>query len=201
MRQKNPELMDRIVTYADEFYMEKGRSPYITEISVALGVHKSQVARYLSHLDEKGVVEYRRGVLKTPMMMKIAPSTYTGIVGSIPCGEPDMRTSEDVDELVSLPVSIFGQGELYILRATGNSMIEAGIDDGDLVVVRKTEHAEIGDIVAAITDEDESTLKRLAISNGRRVLHPENKTMKDILKPFKIQGVAIYVMKKIGTIQ
>ena len=79
-------------------------------------------------------------------------------------------------------------------------MINAGIDDGDLVVIRKTTTADIGDIVVAITKNRENTLKRLAIVDGKRVLHPENDQMQDICTQFSIQGVAIYVLKKVGKI-
>lgn len=200
MRTKNQALMDRIIQYTDDYYVKNGHSPNITEIADALKVNKSQIHRYLIYMEEQGTVEYSRGMIKTPMIMKIGPSNYTGIVGSIPCGQPDERVSEVVEEYVSLPVSLFGNGELYILRANGDSMIEAGIDHGDLVVVRKTDDANIGDIVAAVTPSGETTLKRLKVLDGRRVLHPENSSMSDILTPFRIQGVAIYVMKKVGCI-
>ena len=200
MRTKNHELMDRIVEYVDDYYKLNGRSPYTTEIAVALGVNKSQVHRYLVDLDGKGIIEYRRSSIKTPNMLKIVPANYTGIVGSIPCGRPDEPITEPIEEYVGLPVSIFGHGELYILRACGESMIDAGIDDGDLVVVRRTDYADVGEIVAARTREDECTLKRIAMRNGKRVLHPENKDMADILVPFSVQGIAVYVLKKIGKV-
>ena len=200
MRQKNPELMEQIIKYVDHFYEANGRSPNIAEIASALKVNRSQVHRYLVFLEEKGLVEYSRDAIKTETMMKMARSNVTSIVGTIPCGPPDVRYPELVDEFVSLPVTIFGEGNLYILRAQGDSMIEAGIDDGDLVVVRAAETANVGDIIAALTIDQESTLKRLIEVEGKRALHPENPTMEDIDTPFQIQGVAIYVMKKIGSI-
>lgn len=201
MRQKNQELMNQIIAYVDEFFLAQGRSPYITEIAAALKVNKSQIHRYLIYLEEQGIVEYNHADIKTPIIKKVSPANYTGVVGSIPCGIPDERQEEDIEELVSLPVSLFGNGELYILRANGDSMINAGIDDGDLVVVRKTSTADIGDIVVAITNIHENTLKRLSVIEGQRVLHPENDQMEDIYTPFSIQGVAIYVLKQVGKIQ
>lgn len=201
MRQKNQELMNQILAYIDKFFLAEGRSPYITEIAAALKVNKSQVHRYLIYLEEQGIVEYNHADIKTPTIKKVSPANYTGVVGSIPCGIPDERQEESIEELVSLPVSLFGNGELYILRADGDSMINAGIDDGDLVVVRKTSTADIGDIVVAITNNHENTLKRLAVVDSKRVLHPENDQMQDIYTPFSIQGVAIYVMKQVGKIQ
>ena len=200
MRQKNQELMNKIIEYIDDFFLSEGRSPYITEIAAALKVNKSQVHRYLIYLEEQGIVEYGHADIKTPIIKKVSPSNYTGVVGSIPCGIPDERQEEYIEELVSLPVSLFGNGELYILRAKGDSMINAGIDHGDLVVVRKTTKADIGDIVVAITNTHENTLKRLAVVDGKTVLHPENDQMQDIYTSFSIQGVAIYVLKQVGKI-
>lgn len=87
----------------------------------------------------------------------------------------------------------------FILRASGQSMIEAGIDDGDLVVVRKQVEANEGDIVVALVD-NQNTLKRYYRDNANKkiILHPENKTMKDIIvDDCYIQGVACHIIKKI----
>lgn len=85
------------------------------------------------------------------------------------------------------------------MRASGQSMIEAGIDDGDLVVVRKQVEANEGDIVVALVD-NQNTLKRYYRDNANKkvILHPENKTMKDIIvDDCYIQGVACHIIKKI----
>ena len=107
---------------------------------------------------------------------------------------------EYVEDYVPLPVSIFGRGELYILRASGDSMIDAGISDGDLVVVRKTTEAHDGDIVVALTEETGTTLKRLRhdMDSGRVILHPENPSMQDMLfDSIAVQGVAVKVIKNL----
>ena len=96
-----------------------------------------------------------------------------------------------------LPVALFGQGDFFILRTSGNSMIEAGIEPGDLVVVRKQNTAEEGDIVVALVD-NETTLKRFYRDKKHRCirLHPENSRMKDIhVQDCTIQGVAQNVIK------
>ena len=105
-----------------------------------------------------------------------------------------------MEEYVPLPVSIFGRGELYILRASGDSMIGAGISDGDLVVVRRTTEANDGDIVVALTEETGTTLKRLLHEKGtgRVILHPENPSMQDMaFESIAVQGVAVKVIKNI----
>ena len=118
------------------------------------------------------------------------------VVGDISCGLPNIA-EEHIEEYVSLPESMFGSGEFYILRARGESMIEAGIDPGDLVVIRKQETAENGQIAVVLVD-DEATLKRFYIEDNRVRLHPENSEMKDIyVDHCIIQGVAVKVIKDI----
>ena len=95
---------------------------------------------------------------------------------------------------MNLPESLFGQGTFYILRASGCSMTEAGIDDGDLGVIREQNTAEDGQIVVALVD-DEATLKRFFHEGDRIRLHPENPRMKDIfVTDCRIQGVAVKVI-------
>ena len=91
-------------------------------------------------------------------------------------------------------------GSYYALRAKGDSMEDAGIFEGDLVIVRKTYTAKMGDIVVALSNHHENTLKRLVFDSelGRPVLHPENKKYKDISpEEIEIQGVAVHVIKSL----
>ena len=121
------------------------------------------------------------------------------IVGSIPCGTPDERDAQ-VEEYLPLSVSFFGKGNFYALRASGNSMIDAQIDDGDLIIIREQQTAEIGDIVVALTDEDKNTLKRLCFDNEQQsyYLHPENKEMEDIyVSSLRVQGVVTHIIKTV----
>ena len=103
------------------------------------------------------------------------------VVGSVSCG-PLTFAEENIEEYIKLPTSLLGHGKFFILRASGQSMIGAGIEDGDLVVVRQQETAEPGQIVVALV-EDEVTLKRFFPDpqNGCIRLHPENRRMKDII--------------------
>jgi repressor LexA len=103
------------------------------------------------------------------------------IVGCVTAGAPILAT-ENIEEYVSLPQAMLGEGEHYILSVRGESMIEAGIMDGDFVVVRKQPHALNGDIVVAMI-EDEATVKRFYRENGVFRLQPENSTMKPIIVP------------------
>ena len=113
-----------------------------------------------------------------------------------------LRTEQEelVEEYFPLPTAIFGQGDFFILRASGDSMIEAGIESGDLVVIQRNQVAEEGDIVAALIENRESTLKTLRYDRPNRctILHPENKALDDIrTTDCQIQGVAVNVIKSL----
>ena len=87
---------------------------------------------------------------------------------------------------------------VFALRASGSSMVDAQIDDGDLVIIRQQHTAQVGEIVVALTDEDKNTLKRLLYDDDRQsyYLHPENKDMEDIyVSGLRVQGVATHVIK------
>lgn len=199
MRSKSPELMSQICKYAEQYYLQNGNSPSTTKIAEAVGISRGTAYKYLVEMDERGMIKYDGKDIQTPVTKKVNKDiSQTAIVGSIPCGTPEYE-EENVEEYVSLPNAIFGKGDFFILRASGNSMIEAGIDDGDLVVIRKQVSAEEGDIVVALVD-NQNTLKRFYRDeeNKKIILHPENKNMKDIVvDECYIQGVACHVIKSL----
>lgn len=200
MRSKSTELMLRIKEYIENYFSKYSSTPTVREIASAMKIAVSTAHRYLVAMTEREMIYYENGVLSTPKIKMMNPEfSPAAIVGSIPCGTPDEREAQ-VEEYIPLSVSFFGKGDFYALRASGNSMIEAQIDDGDLVIIREQQTAEIGDIVVALTDEDKNTLKRLCFDNEqqRYYLHPENKEMEDIyVSSLRVQGVATYVIKAI----
>lgn len=199
MRSKSPELMDKILKYAEQYYLNNGHSPATSVIANALDISKATVYRYLVEMNDKGMLEYDGLEIHTAVTRKLNnENNRTAIVGSIPCGTPEYE-EENIEEYVSLPTAIFGKGDFFILKASGQSMIEAGIDDGDLVVVRKQIYADDGDIVVALVD-NQNTLKRFYRDdkNKKIILHPENKKMKDIVvDECYIQGIACHIIKAI----
>jgi len=201
MRRKDPALMNKIRDYAEKFYLERGRAPSSAEIGAAVGVSKATAYRYLLDMARRGMVEYRAGVLSTEKTRRASLRACPARVflEGIPCGEPEQVDSA-VDEVVPLPEALFGGGELYVLRARGDSMIGAGIEDGDLVVVDAGADAGEGDIVVAMNGEGENTLKTLRRTpGGRYFLHPENPALRDIyVSELAVQGVARFVIKKLG---
>ena len=191
--------MKEICEYAEQYYLQNGQSPSTTKIAEAVGVSRGTAYKYLVAMNDNGMIEYDGQDIQTPVTKKLNKDTsQTAIVGSVPCGSPQYE-EENIEEYISLPTAIFGKGDFFILRASGQSMIEAGIDDGDLVVVKKQVEANDGDIVVALVD-NQNTLKRYFRDdeNKKIILHPENKKMKDIIvDECCIQGVACHIIKEL----
>lgn len=198
MRSKNPELMQKIKAFAEDYYEEYGETPSNKAIADAMGIGRSTVYYYLVEMAKRNIISYIDGIISSEKIEKfMQPVNHAGLVGAIPCGEPD-ECEAMIEEYIPLPVSIFGDGDFYVLRASGDSMIEAGIDSGDLIIIRKQATAEIGDIVVALTDGHQNTLKRLEYDDDREryYLHPENPEYDDIyVDDLQIQGVARHVIK------
>lgn len=199
MRYKDPKLMQRIKDFADDYYAEEGRFPSTTEIGKAVGVSRGTAYRYLVEMDERGLISYDGSEILTEKIERLRSTQIAEVyTGAIPCGTPE-SVEPMVDDYVSLPTSIFGSGEMYVLRTRGDSMIEAGIDEGDFVVVKKQRTAQIGEIVVALHN-NENTLKTLGFNKetNRYILHPENASLKDIeVDDLTIQGVAKFVIKSL----
>ena len=199
MRSKSRDLMEKIKSFAEQYSVDNlGRTPSTREIGLALGINKATAYRYLVAMRDLGMVEYEDGSIMTEKIRKVNTAQVgMPIAGTIPCGSPEQE-EETIEEYISLPCSVIGTGEFFILRAVGDSMVDAGIDDGDLVIVRKQTEANTGDIVAALVDGG-STLKRLFYDkHNRPYLHPENREAgyPDIVgTELSIQGVAVYTLK------
>lgn len=197
MRYRRGELEKRIKEFAENFYSEKNRSPSMSEIAKAMNISKDTVHRYVHMMNDKGEIKYDGRTILTKKLANQAATVRAGIFdGSIPCGPPEVIEAS-VSEYVNLPIAIFGKKNYYIIRTTGESMINAGIESGDMVVVEETHEPEYGKIVVALHD-NENTLKRLRYDEKRNcpVLIPENDHMDSIyVDKLEIQGVARFVIK------
>lgn len=200
MRSKDPALMRKIREFVDQYYRENRIAPSTQAVGAAVGVTKQTAYRYLLEMSEQGLLEYNGGIKSSPQIAKCKTGYISvPVVGSIRCGDPETE-EEQVEEYVSLPESIFGKGKFYLVRAKGDSMVDAGIDDGDLVLIELRHEASKGDIVVALDPEGENTLKRyegkakdgylLAFMNETQ--YP-GKTLK--VKSFIVQGIARHVIK------
>ena len=200
MRHRDTELMRRIREFSEKFFIEHGRSPSTSEIGAVMSMNKTTVHRYLVEMAEKGMIDYDGKTITTHKTAIAEHGVTTARVyrEAIPCGAPEIIEAA-VDQFVQLPSIIFGSGNLFIIPAHGDSMIEAGIDDGDMVVVDADREASIGDKVVALDGEGQSTLKTLHYDKeqSRYFLHPENCKLKDIyVDELTIQGVVRFIIKK-----
>ena len=119
MRSRNQIMMRQMEEFVDDYYMTHHTAPKLQEIADNFHTVKSTVSRYLTEMAERGRVEYKDGVVSTSKTRKFDTEVMNiGIVGSVSCGIP-MLQEEYVEEYVTLPVSLFGKGEFYIVRANG----------------------------------------------------------------------------------
>ena len=195
MRSKDKTLMAAIEKFVSAYTDSNGISPTMQEVADGVGSSKATVQRYIAQLCEEGILDYSGYRTMTSTKTKAA-AIRVPVLGTIACGIPKFA-EENIEEYVRLPVALFGKGNFFILRAYGDSMIEAGIDNGDLVLIRQQNYADEGQIVVALM-EDEATLKRFypEPKKHRIRLHPENSRMDDIyVDNCEIQGVAVKVLK------
>ena len=198
MRHKNEEYFALLENFINEYTIENERSPSNRDMASGTGLSTATVSRYLQYMREQGMLDYdgQRNIRTLRQQKMSGTMVEVPILGTIACGIPNLA-EENIEEYVQLPVSVFGKGNFYLLHANGESMIDAGIEDGDLVLVSKQNYADEGQIVVALID-DEATLKRYypEPQKHRVRLHPENKTMEDIyVENCIIQGVAVKVLK------
>jgi repressor LexA len=160
MRTKDQGTLGKILKFVNKYYQENRVAPTISEVAAGVGVARSTTHRYIQELSDRDLLDYGRGILSAPESAKMKTAYIAApLVGSIYCGSPE-EEEENVEEYVSLPVSLFGKGDFYILRAKGDSMVDAGIAEGDLLVIERNCPASEGDIVVALDQEQQNTLKR-----------------------------------------
>lgn len=202
MRSKSEKLMNEIIDYIDECYFDYNYTPTMQEIADNVGLNKSNVCRYLQEMSKKGLVDMSdsRCAIKTVRIKKmLGDFRRVPIVGEIACGTP-MFAEENIESYLTVSGSFLGPGSYFALRARGDSMINADIYEGDLVIVRQQNTAEQGQIVVALID-DSTTLKRFYRDDAHHKvrLHPENDEMKDMyFDDINIQGVVKKVVKDVG---
>lgn len=192
---------DEIEAFISDYRREHGISPTMQEIADGIGIAKATVFHHLKNMETSGrliSVGGKRSYLTKAPLIEMPEDNVVPIVGRIACGSP-ILAQEDVEGYVRLPERIFGSGTFFLLRAKGDSMIDAGIDSGDLVLIRQQSTAQPGQIVVAlVNDNEEATLKRFYPEGHRIRLHPENEAMEDIyVEHCTIQGIAVHILKKI----
>jgi len=203
MRPYKAEYLEKIENYINACQQNQRYTPSIYEMERVLGIPKTTVSRYLHYMNDNGILSYTgRRQITTKTTEKMRSTTISlPVLGAVSCGIPKYA-EENIEEYVHVPASWFGSGEFFALRADGQSMINAGIDDGDLVIVRKQESASPGQIVVALIDNEDATLKRYRPREDRQYIDlvPENnafrvRTVDLSCETLIIQGVAVKVIK------
>jgi repressor LexA len=174
-----------IWTFLVEYHGRHGYPPTVREIGEAVGLASpSTVHAHLANLERAGLLRRDPTKPRALELMGREESTATmpklPLLGQIAAGSP-LLADENVEDSVAVPETLRGD---FVLRVRGDSMIEAGILDGDIVVVKREQTAENGDIVVALAGEDETveeaTVKRFFRENGRVRLQPENSALEPI---------------------
>jgi repressor LexA len=195
----------RVLRYFRDYRREKGIAPTLDEAAQALGVSKITIHEHLNQLTRKGAIHRDRAkaravaILHDPDASEELVSTpipSIPLVGMIAAGRP-IEALEDRQEM-SLTELVPTGDRIYLLRVRGKSMIEDHIDDGDLVVVERRETANDGDIVVAILEDEEATLKRFYRErNGSIRVQPANSSMEPIFTTrVQLRGVVRGVIRR-----
>lgn len=191
----------RVFDYLKDQIREKGYPPSIREICAALNFKStSSVHQYIARLAEKGYID--KGDLKTRAIKIVGdePTISIPIVGKVAAGEP-ILAQENIEDYFSIGESFFSQSDLknetFVLKVQGESMINAGINNGDYIIVSKENTARNGQIVVAMIDGN-ATVKTFYKEKDHVRLQPENDTMEPIIvKDVQIVGKVVGLFRKI----
>ncbi len=206
MKKELTKRQEEIYTFVKKYIVEHGFPPSTREIGAAVGLNSpATVHVHLKHLAEMGLIRKTSSKFRT--IEVIGPNEYANVkedvvkvplLGKITAGSP-IEAIENPGEYFDLPVSLVpNKEEIFTLKVSGESMINAGIFDGDIVIVQKQSMAKNGEIVVAMTDENEVTLKRFYKEDGYIRLQPENDLMAPIiLSNCTILGKAIGLYRRI----
>jgi len=203
--QELTERQTEILNFIKEFIVSNGYPPTVREIGKALGLSSpATIHSHLNNLASKGFI--KKDSSKNRALELLVENEYENkaedvvevpLLGKVTAGSP-IEAIERPNEFFSLPAFLVPkQKEVFTLDVSGESMINAGIFNGDIVIVQKQNTARNGDIVVAMTDENEVTLKTYYKENGHFRLQPENDTMAPIiLDNVTILGKAIGLYRK-----
>ena len=203
------ERQRQVLDFIDAEVRSRGYPPSVREIGEAVGLSSpSTVHAHLAALQDKGYL--RRDPTK-PRAIEVALEPVTGaaverrpvrhvpLVGDVAAGT-GVLAAEQVEEVLPLPADLTGEGELFMLRVRGDSMIEAGIFAGDYVVVRAQPTADNGDTVVAGIPGEEATVKTFVRKRGKIVLRPANAAMDDLVydaDDVQIYGKVVTLLRRI----
>ncbi|HEX6221738.1 MAG TPA: transcriptional repressor LexA [Acidimicrobiia bacterium] len=178
------ERQQQVLDHIKRTVEDRGYPPSVREIGDAVGLSSpSSVHAQLNSLVEAGMIRKDpskpRAIMITDQTQAATPSVSdrhtrdVPVLGRIAAGTP-ILAAEHVDDVMTLPTDLVGDGPVFLLEVKGDSMIDAGIHEGDLVAIHKQPDARDGEIVAVLVDGEEATVKRLQRKDGNVLLHSEN---------------------------
>jgi repressor LexA len=199
----------QVLEFIDSEVRQRGYPPSVREIGEAVGLSSpSTVHAHLAALQDKG---YLRRDPSKPRAIEVTLEPSTGadierrpvrhvpLLGDVAAGT-GVFAAEQVEELMPVPEDLTGDGELFMLRVRGESMIDAGIYDGDFVVVRVQPSADPGDVVVAGIPGEEATVKTYLRKRNKIVLRPANETMEDLVfdpGDVRVYGKVVTLLRRI----
>jgi repressor LexA len=200
LTKRQKEIFDFIGTYLSKH----GYPPTVREIGKAVGLHSSStVHAHLSKLESLGVLKRDPSKPRALEVMvqrakKAVRPTGLPLVGQVAAGSP-ILAEENIEDYLEVPDVVGGEEGDYILRVRGESMKDAGILEGDFVVVRPTERASDSEIVVALVGDEEATVKRFFREKDQVRLQPENKSMKPIRsRDVRVLGRVVGVFRRVS---
>ncbi|MDR3318143.1 MAG: transcriptional repressor LexA [Clostridiales bacterium] len=193
----------KILNYLTDFLEENHYPPSVREICKAVGINSTAtVYSYLNKLQSKGYIKKTDNKKRAMEVLREYSSfpkkreKSIPLVGKITAGEPILAV-ENIEDVYTLPSELFSSGELFMLNVQGESMINAGIFNGDKIIVRKQSTAENSEIVAAMIDGN-ATVKRFYKEANHIRLQPENDAMTPIIvDEAEILGVIVGLIRKL----
>ena len=187
------EKLTKVMDYIRKFQEENGYTPSVREIGQECGIKSTAtVHTYLERLREKGYLT-KTDRKKRSVSVGKGSGVSIPLIGTVTAGQP-IFAYENYEDYYTFPTGEFKGDELFMLRVSGTSMIDAGIMNGDKIIVRRQPTAENGEIVVALV-EDSATVKRFYHKNGQIILHPENEALSDM---FFAENEVVILGKVIG---
>ncbi|MFC2076605.1 transcriptional repressor LexA [candidate division KSB1 bacterium] len=191
----------QVYDFVKDFSRSNGYAPSIDEIARELGLSsRATVHKHLSNLVEKGIISREPNRARSVEVREAASQpgvAFVPLLGMVAAGRP--LEAIETDAGIELPESMLGRGNTFVLRVQGDSMIDDHIMDGDYVIVSERETAENGEVVVALVDGSEATIKRFYREGDRVRLQPSNPDMEPIYVPaadVRIRGAVIGILRR-----
>lgn len=196
MKEQKISQTERVLNFIAEFTKKNSYPPSVREMCQGLGISSTATIVYhLKKLEEQGKLSREKSRNRAIEVSGVSMLSGIPVVGKVAAGTP-ITATENIEDTLSFSQNLFGdQDELFILNVQGESMINAGIFDGDKIVVHKQENAENGEIVVAMID-GEATVKRFYKEKNQIRLQPENDFMAPIIvKNAQILGTVVGLIR------